>query len=77
MYKRFIDQLKMYTQVIRALSKGYLPISLLPPSKFNTTLQEVKAALQTTNRVYDLVIKRIYLYYDMKLIALALMVKEI
>ena len=33
MYKRFIDQLKMYAQAIRILLKGYLPISLLPPSK--------------------------------------------
>ena len=61
MYERFINQLKMYAQVIRVLSKGYLPISLLPPSKLNTILQEVKAALQTTNRDYDLVIKRLYL----------------
>ena len=33
MYERFLEQLKMYTKVIRILSKGYLPISLLPPSK--------------------------------------------
>ena len=66
MYERFINQLKMYAKVIRTLSKGYLPISLLPPSKLNKILQEVKVALQTTNRDYDLVIKRLYLYYDMK-----------
>ena len=34
----------------------------------NTILQEVKEALQVNNRDYDLVIKRIYLYYDMKLV---------
>ena len=68
MYERFIDQLKMYSQAIRILSKGYLPISLLPPSKLNIILQEVKEALQVTNRDYDLVIKRLYLYYDMKLV---------
>ena len=28
----------------------------------------VKVALHTTNRYYDLVIKRLYLYYDMKLV---------
>ena len=50
MYERFINQLKMYSQVIRVLSKGYLPISLLPPSKLNIILQEVKEALQGTNR---------------------------
>ena len=61
MYERFINQLRMY-------SKGYLPSSLLLPSKLNKILQEVKAALQTTNRDYDLVIKRLYLYYDMKFV---------
>ena len=33
MYERFVNQLKEYLQAIRILSKGYLPISLLPPSK--------------------------------------------
>ena len=32
MYERFVNQLKEYSQAIRILSKGYLPISLLPPS---------------------------------------------
>ena len=58
----------MYARVIRILSKGYLPISLLSPSKSNKILQEVKVALQTTNRDYDLVIKRLYIYYDMKFV---------
>ena len=48
----------MYAKVIRILSKGDLPISLLPPSKLNKILlQEVKVALQAANRDYDLVIK--------------------
>ena len=67
MYERFTIQLKMYSQAIRVLSKGYLLISLLPPSKLNIKLQEVKKALQVTNRDYDLVIKRLYFYCDMKL----------
>ena len=66
MYERYINQIWMYSQVIRVLSKGYLPISLLPPSKLNSILQEVKEALQVNNGDYDLVIKRLYLYYDMK-----------
>ena len=33
MYERFVAQLKEYSRAIRILSKGYLPISLLPPSK--------------------------------------------
>ena len=28
MYKRFIEELKLYSKAIRFLSKGYLPISL-------------------------------------------------
>ena len=34
MYEKFICQLWMYTNAIRVLLKGYLPISLLPPTKF-------------------------------------------
>ena len=33
MYEGFIEELKLYSKAIRVLSKGYLPISLLPPSK--------------------------------------------
>ena len=67
-YERFINQLKEYSQVIRILSKGYLSISLLPPSKLITILEKVKEPLQINNRDYDLVIKRLYLYYEMKLV---------
>ena len=42
----------MYSQAIRGLSKGYLPISLLPPSKLNIISQEVKEALHVSNRDY-------------------------
>ena len=55
-------------QAIRILSKGYLPRSLLPPSKLNTILGQVKEALKVNNRYYDLVIKRLYFYYDEKLV---------
>ena len=54
--------------MIRALSKGFLPISFLLPSKLNIILQGVKEVLQVTNRDYNLVIKRLYLYYDMKMV---------
>ena len=50
MYKRFIEELKMYTKGIRILSKGYLPISLLPPSKLEKILSEVRIALAKTNK---------------------------
>ena len=59
----------MYAQVIKLLSKGYLPIYHLPPSKLSEILDEVKKALQITNQDYDMVIKQLYLYFDMKLVA--------
>ena len=68
MYERFINELKSYSKTIHVLSKGYLLISLIPPSKLETILQQVKAALAKTNKNYDLVLNRLYLYYDMKLV---------
>ena len=46
----------------------YFCISVLPPSKLSEILGEVKNALKITNRDYDLVLKCLYLYYDMKLL---------
>ena len=54
--------------MIRVLSKGYLPITLLSPSKLNVILQKVREAVQIKNRDYNVVIKRLYLYYDIKLV---------
>ena len=68
MYERFIEELKMYSKAIRVLSKGYLPISLLPPSKLEKILKEVRIAIANSNKDYDLVLTRLYLYYDMKLV---------
>ena len=67
-YEQFIEQLKMYARVIRILSKVYLPILLLPPSKLNETFGEVKKALQITNRSYDLVLSHFNSYYNMRLV---------
>ena len=47
MHEIFINQLREYMQVIRILSKGYLP---MPPSKLNIILQKVKEAVQINNR---------------------------
>ena len=69
MYERFIEELKLYSRAIRVLSKGYLPISLLPPSKLEKILKEVRIAISKANKDYDLVLTRLYLYYDMKLVA--------
>ena len=37
-YERFNEELKLYSKVIRILSKKYLPISLLLPSKLEKIL---------------------------------------
>ena len=59
----------MYCEnAMRILSKGYLPISLLPPLKLQEILDEIKKAIQTMNADYEIIIKRLHLYYDMKLV---------
>ena len=68
MYERFIEELKLYSKAIRVLSKGYLPISLLPPSKQEKILREVRIAIAKSNKDYNLVLTTLYLYYDMKLV---------
>ena len=68
MYERFIEELKMYSKAVRVLSKGYLPISLLPPSKLEKILTEVRIAIGKSHKDYDLVLTRLYLYYDLKLV---------
>ena len=68
MYERFIAELKSYSKAIRILSKGYLPISLTLPSKLEAIFLQVKTALTKTNKDYDLMLNRLYLYYDMKLV---------
>ena len=66
MYKEFIIQLCIYEKAIRILAKGYLPILLIMSIKLKEILDAVKATIQKTNSGYDLVIKRLHLYYDMK-----------
>ena len=51
MYERLLEQLEMYSRVIRILSKGYLSISLLPPSKVESILSEVKMALSKLTKI--------------------------
>ena len=57
MYERFLNQLRQYSQAIRVLSKGYLPITLLSPSKLNIILQKVRETVQNDNKDYDILIK--------------------
>ena len=68
MCERFIEELKLYSKAISVLSKGYLPISLLPPSKLEKIPREVRITIAKSNKDYDLVLTRLYLYYDMKLV---------
>ena len=67
-YERFIVELKSYSKAIRILSKGYLLITLIPPSKLEAILEQVKLVFTKTNKDYNLVLNRLYLYYDMKLV---------
>ena len=68
MYEKFISKLKSYSRAIRILSKGYLPIPLITPSKLEAILQQVQLAIAKTNQDYEIVLNRLYLYYNMKLV---------
>ena len=68
MYQKFIYELKSYSKAIRVLSKGYLPITLITPSKLEAILQQVQLAIIKSNQDYEIVLNRLYLYYDMKLV---------
>ena len=67
LYKEFIMQLHTYANAIRILAKRYLPISLITVLKLKEILNTVRNTVRKTNQDYDVVIKRLYLYYDMKL----------
>ena len=56
------------TTAIRILAKWYLFISLITPLKLKETLNEVRTTVKNTNPDYDLVIKRLHLYNDLKLV---------
>ena len=68
LYRELITQLQSYVSAIRVLAKGYLPTTLLTPSKLQGILAEVKISLQHTNQDYTLVLDRLHLYYDMQLV---------
>ena len=68
MYEKFIAEHRSYLKAIRILSKGYLPTTLITPSKLETILKQVQIAIAKTNQDYELVLNRLYLYYDMKLV---------
>ena len=72
LYKEFITQLIIYEEAIRILVKGYLPILFITPLKLEEIFNTVKSTIQKTNPDYDIVIKRLHLYYDMKLVMFAI-----
>ena len=57
MYNEFISQLYNYLKVIRILTKGYLPITLVTQLKLQEILASVKETLTKTNLDYDIVVK--------------------
>ena len=68
LYKELVTQFKSYISAIRVLTKGYLPTTLITPSKLQEILDKVTKSLQQTNPDYALVLDRLHLYYDMHLI---------
>ena len=54
--------------MVRILAKGYLLISLITLYKLQEILNSVKGTLIKHNPDYDIVIKRLHSYYDMKLV---------
>ena len=67
-YNEFITQLCIYMKAVRILAKGYLPISLITLYKWQEIINSVKETLIKSNPDYDIVIKRLHLYYNMKLV---------
>ena len=61
MFEKFIAELRSYLKAIRILSKGYLPITLITPSKLEAILKQVHTAIAKTNQDYELVLNRLYL----------------
>ena len=75
-YNEFILQLWIYAKAVRILAKGYLPILLVTPLKLQQIISSVKELLIKTNPDYDIVIKRLHLYYDMKLVTFGIDQKQ-
>ena len=67
-YSEFISQLHIYAKAVRILAKGYLPISFITLLKLQEILNSVKDALTKINPDYDIIIKKLHLYYNMKLV---------
>ena len=58
LFKELITQLRSYVSAIRVLAKGYLPTTLITPSKLQEILAEVNKSLQHTNPDCALVFRK-------------------
>ena len=65
-------QLCIYATSIRILAKGYVPNSHITPLKLKEILNAERNKIRKSNPDYDLVIKRLYSYYDMKLVTFSI-----
>ena len=72
MYEKFINELRSYSKAVRILLKGYLPISLITPSKLEAILQQVQVAITKSNQDYEIVLNRLYLHYNMNLVTVGI-----
>ena len=70
-YKDLSSKPYNYISVIHILSTGYLPINFRWPFQLNGIVTHVREVVLKTNQEYDLEIKRLHMYYDMKLITFA------
>ena len=62
--------------LLEFFAKRYLPISLITPLKLKEILNGVGNIFRKTNPDYDLVIKKLHLYYDMNLVAFSIDIAE-
>ena len=72
MYEKFSNELRSYSKAIQILSKGYLPITLITQSKLKEIPYQVQLAIAKLNQDYEIVLNRLYMYYDMKLVMICI-----
>ena len=72
MYEKFINELRSHLKAIQILSKGYLSITLITPSKLEEILQQVQLAIKKSNQNYEIVLNRLHMYYNMKLVTISI-----
>ena len=68
-YEYMLKQLEFWLKVI-------YPFQLITPLKLQEILDSVKETLIKNNPDYDIVIKRLHLYYDIKLVTFAIDIKR-